>query len=117
MQRRLRLTVDKRFDQIHREGRSAANKYLVIRVLPNGLDHNRYGILVGKRIGNAVTRNKVKRRLREALRQAPLALGWDAVFIARKGVELVTFQELVRASEDLLKRSRLLSPISGADLS
>ena len=117
MQSRLRLTGDKRFDQIHREGRSAANRYLVIRVLPNGLDHNRFGILVGKRIGNAVTRNRVKRRLREALRQAPLAPGWDAVFIVRKGVERATFQEIVHASGDLLKRSRLLSPISGADLS
>ncbi len=117
MQRRLRLTGDKRFDQIHRGGRSAANQYLVIRVLPNGLDHNRFGILVGKRIGNAVTRNKVKRRLREALRQAPLEPGWDAVFIARKGVERATFQEVVRASDDLLRRARLISPNSGADLS
>ena len=116
MQRKLRLTGDKRFDEIHREGRSAANQYLVIRVLPNGLDHNRFGILVGKRIGNAVTRNKVKRRLREALRQAPLATGWDAVLIARKGVEQATFQEVVRASDDLLRRSHLLSPISGPDL-
>ena len=116
MQHKLRLTGDKRFDQIHREGRSAANQYLVIRVLPNGLDHNRFGILVGKRIGNAVTRNKVKRRLREALRQAPLATGWDAVLIARKGVEQATFQEVVRASDDLLRRSHLLSPISGPDL-
>ena len=115
MQRRLRLTGDKRFDQIHREGRSAANKYLVIRVLPNELDHNRFGILVGKRIGNAVTRNKVKRRLREALRQAPLAPGWDAVFIARKGVERATFQEVVSASNDLFRRSRMLFAISGAD--
>ncbi len=117
MQRRLRLTGDKRFDQIHREGRSAANQYLVIRVLPNGLDHNRFGILVGKRIGNAVARNRVKRRLREALRQAPLAPGWDAVFIARKGVEGATFQEVVHASDDLLKRAHLLSPSSSADLS
>ena len=117
MQSRLRLTGDKRFDQIHREGRSAANQYLVIRFLPNGLDHNRFGILVGKRIGNAVTRNKVKRRLREALRQAALVAGWDAVFIARKGVEKASFPELVSASDNLLRRSRLLSSASGVDRS
>ena len=69
--------------------------------------------MVGKRIGNAVTRNKVKRRLREVLRQAPLASGWDAVFIARKGVEQATFQEMAGASYDLLRRSRLLSRVAG----
>ena len=108
MQQRFRLTGNKRFDQIHREGRSAANHLLVIRVLPNGLDQNRFGILVNKRIGGAVTRNRVKRRLREAVRQTPLNNGWDAVFIARKGVEAASYHQIKWATDNLLRRTHLI---------
>lgn len=108
MQRRFRLTGSKRFSQIHREGSSAANRYLVIRFLPNGLDRSRFGFLTSKRIGNAVVRNKVKRRLREAVRQARVRVGWDAVFIARTGVEKAGYQELKQAADNLLRRSKLV---------
>ena len=69
MQHRQRLTGSKRFTQIHVEGSSAANRLLVIRYLANGSDCSRFGFLVNKRIGNAAVRNRVKRRLREAVRK------------------------------------------------
>ena len=68
MQRRSRLTGSTRFSEIHRHGSSTANRFLVIRFLSNGLDHSRFGFVISKRIGNAVVRNKVRRRLREAVR-------------------------------------------------
>jgi len=108
MQRRFRLTGSKRFSQIHRDGSSAANRYLVIRFLPNGLDRSRFGFLTSKRIGNAVVRNKVKRRLREAVRQNRVRAGWDAVFIARTGIEKAGYQELKQAADNLLRRSKLV---------
>jgi ribonuclease P protein component len=107
MQRRFRLTGSKRFSQLHREGRSAANNLLVVRALPTSLDYNRFGFMVSKRLGNAVTRNKVKRRLRERVRQAHLKPGWDAVFIARKGAEKARYQQLKQAADNLLRRTRL----------
>lgn len=108
MQRRSRLTGNKRFSQIHQEGRSAANNFLVVRVLPNGLDYSRFGFMVSKRLGNAVTRNKVKRRLREVVRQSPVKPGWDAVFIARRGAEKAAYHNLEQAAQNLLRRTQLI---------
>ena len=116
MQRRHRLTGDKRYSQIHRQGRSLANRLLVLRCLANGQEHSRFGFMVSKRVGNAVVRNKVRRRLREAVRANPVAGGWDVVFIARRGIEQAGFPQLRRATDNLLRRARLLSHDSGKRL-
>ena len=108
MQSWCRISGQKRHSQIHREGSSAANRLLVIRYLANGLDHSRFAFVVSRRVGNAVVRNRVKRRLREAVRIRSLNGGWDAVFIGRRGIERATFREVDRAVENLLRRSRII---------
>ena len=107
MQRSLRLTGNKQFTRIRGQGNSAANRLLVIRFLSNGLDHSRFGFMVSRRIGNAVVRNKVKRRLREVMRITSVKAGWDAVFIARRGIELAGYHELKQAAGSLLRRVHL----------
>ena len=67
--------------------------------------------MVSKRIGNAVARNKVKRRLREALRASPVKPGWDTVFIARSQVRGASYRDLKQAAYDLLGRVSLIQPI------
>ena len=109
MQSRLRLRGDKRFDEIHQTGRSLADQFLVIRTLPNQHGHTQFGILISKRIGNSVTRNKLRRRLREILRQTKLCAGWDIVLIARKGIEQIDFKECKESVNTLLQRSDLLT--------
>ena len=108
MQRRQRLTGSKRFSQIHIGGSSAANRLLVIRYLTNGGNCSRFGFLVSKRVGNAAVRNKVKRRLREAVRLNPVKSGWDAIFIVRRGAGSAKYQDLKDAIDNLLQRANLV---------
>ena len=108
MQRKNRLTSGKRYAQLHRESRGRANRLLVIKSIPNDLDESRFGILVGKRTGNAVVRNRTRRRIRESLRQASVKPGWDVVIIARRGAGEADYQQLKTATEDLLNKSHLV---------
>lgn len=87
-----------------------ANGLLVMRVLPNGLERSRFCFVTGKRVGNAVVRNRVKRRLREVVRNSAAAPGWDTVLIARKGAGEADFKQLERAVHNLVRRTRLHAP-------
>ncbi len=108
MRRDLRLTSSQRFSELYQEGRGWANSHLVLKALPNGLGYTRFGLVAGKRVGKAVVRNTVKRRLREILRSTPAQPGWDMVFIARTRAPQANYQQLKAAAEDLLRRARLL---------
>lgn len=80
---------------------------MVVRAAPNGLDITRYGFAVSRRVGNAVVRNRVKRRLREVMRQAALLTGWDIVVIARNPAALADYNSLKRTVGELLTKARL----------
>lgn len=71
--------------KVYRQGKSYANKYLVMYVLKNGLDKNRYGITVSKKVGNSVIRHRVTRLIRESIRlnEMKFTKGYDIVIIAR----------------------------------
>ena len=108
MQRELRLTGSKRISLIHQEGRRWANRLLVLRAIPNDLDKSRFGFVVGKRVGHAVIRNKLKRRLREIARVQPVRSGWDSILIARRETSTADYYQLKQALEVLLHRAGLM---------
>ncbi len=83
---------------------------LVIRMLPNSLDRSRFCFVTGKRVGKAVVRNQVKRRLREVVREANVAPGWDTILIARKGAGEADFAQLRNAVHNLIRRTKIDAP-------
>lgn len=76
--------------------------------MPNSLPVSRCGFSVSKAIGNAVSRNCVKRRLREIARQRHLKPGWDVLIIARPPVAGAKFGEIEKAMVQLVGQARLL---------
>lgn len=114
MERRLRLRAEADYARIRAQGSSQGNRVLTLLTLPNGLEHNRYGVIVSKRVGKAVTRNLVKRRLREALREldrvGSIAPGFDLALIVRPVAAGATFAELRDAVIGLLRRASLWRP-------
>ena len=110
-----RLSNKGEFAAVYNEGRSWANELVALRALPNSLGVSRCGFAVGKRLGGAVVRNRVRRRLREIVRQAPVKDGWDMVLIARQGAVTADYVDLRQAAEELLSRAQLLSSGTGAE--
>ena len=89
------LNDNKDFLTLYKKGRYAASKYSVIYVRPNGRPFNRLGITAGKKVGNAVCRNRAKRLIRLAYRNAEVSLpvGMDIVIVARSRLCEVKSQE------------------------
>lgn len=90
------LNENKDFLALYKKGKFTASKYTVIYVRPNGRAFNRLGITAGKKIGNAVCRNRAKRLIRQAYRESEIDLpvGIDIVIVARKPVCDIKAQEL-----------------------
>ncbi len=88
-----------------------ANSYLVLYARPNRLNTNRVGITVGKKLGKAVVRNRVRRRLREIYRcnEMQFTPGWDIVVVARSRCVGADFQKIENAYLSLAKNAGLLT--------
>ena len=102
------------FRRLYNKGKSAATPYVVVYAKRTGRDENRLGITVSNKIGKAVVRNKVRRRLREIYRlhEGEMQRGYDLVFVARgRSVNA----EYVQLEQAVLKACRQLKVIKEQD--
>jgi len=101
------------FHRLYNKGKSAASPLLIVYCRRNGKQYNRLGITVSKKVGNAVHRNKLRRRIRETYRinEASFICGWDIVVVARIKCRLAPYSQL--SSDFLSMAARLGLIVSG----
>ena len=104
------LKKNRDFQNVYRNGKSYANKYLVMYVLENNSEINRIGISVSKKVGNSVVRHHLTRLLRESYRlhENIFNSGLDIVVVVRKSAAEVGYAELESALLHLGKLHRII---------
>lgn len=105
------------FRRLYHRGSTAGNRLLVLYCLRNGKGFNRIGITVSAKLGHAVVRNRVRRRLREVYRlhEAHFRPGFDIVVVARSRAVEAEFADLTSAYLALADKLHLLAPDPAAD--
>ena len=99
------------FDNVYKNGRSLADKNLVIYIMKNSLPYNRYGFSVSKKVGNSVVRHRVTRLIRESIRLSGHMFnsGLDILVIARNSVKDKKFEDVDASITGIMKRHGAIS--------
>ena len=94
------------FRRIYRKGRSAVSPCLVVYCQKNRRGQSRLGVTVSTKLGHAVVRNRVRRRIREIFRlsQGKMKQGYDCIVVARTRAAHADYWELKRAFEKTCKK-------------
>lgn len=100
------------FESVRNEGRRVSDQLLVMGFSRSESGRTRFGLAVSRRIGGAVVRNRVKRRLREAIRSLEFRDGWNVTLSARERAATADYWGLRASVEALARRSGLLAGAS-----
>ena len=112
MKQTVALKQNHEFRRLYNKGKSAVSPYFVIYCRRTGRPVNRLGITTGVKLGNAVKRNRARRRIRELYRthEGDLLTGYDIVIVARTRVIYGRYRELERSFRQLTKKLGLTPP-------
>ena len=100
-----KLKKSSQFSEVYKKGKSTATRLVVMYKLENGLEVNRVGYSVSKKVGKSVVRNRAKRLIKEAYRlnSSDIKKGYDLVFIARVRMNTAEYGEVEKSVKRLLK--------------
>ncbi len=106
------LNKDRLFRRLYKKGGSAVENCLVVYARRNGLGYNRLGLTVTSKVGKAVTRNRVRRRLRAIYRlhEGGLKPGFDVVIVARTRAAAASYQKLETEALEAFRKLELCAP-------
>jgi ribonuclease P protein component len=117
------LKQNKEFQRAYKKGKYKAGRYLVVYAVPDRNGKTRMGISVGRKFGNSVQRNRIKRLIRESFRKLldGMKKGYDVVFMVRSGKKIAaaqnrkfkaayvpTYEEIFSETRRLLEKLDLL---------
>ncbi len=108
------ITLKSRFDydRVYRNGRSCANRILIMYMMPNGTAYDRYGLVVSKKVGNSVIRHRARRLMKESVRLTGRISdkGFDIILIARPDIRDKKMSDVDEAFHHLLTVMRRKKP-------
>ncbi|TJX13666.1 ribonuclease P protein component [Tissierella creatinini] len=110
MDKKYRIRKNLEFKRVYSGGKNYWNRNLTLYIKKNNLDESRFGITITKKIGNAVVRNRIRRRIKEVYRLNfhKIKDGYDLVFIPKKNVQEISYKQLESAMLHILKISNML---------
>ena len=106
-----RLRKEKDFEKLFKKGKSFRNNFLILKIAQNNLKESRFGFIISKKVSKkAILRNKIKRRLRDIIRQniKDIKKGIDVVLIILPGLEKKNFLEIKEILNTLFKKAGLV---------
>jgi len=110
MRHTISLTKNYEFKRLYNKGKSAASKYVVVYCIRNKTTGNRIGITVSTKLGGAVQRNRIRRRLKEIYRinEHLLRTGFNIVLVARMKSRYARWSELESSVLSLFEQLGLI---------
>ena len=110
MKRNFRLTRTRDFTRVNKEGKKRHHKFVVLVFIPNSMEYSRVAFVASKAVGNAVTRNLVKRRMKACVANlwSDVKSGWDLVFYARTAGAKASYNNLQEAISVLILKAGLI---------
>lgn len=110
MQHTETIKKNHQFRRLYQRGKSVVSPYFAIYTGKNHLPYNRVGFVTGKKIGNAVVRNRVRRRMREIYRlhADTLLLGYDFIVVARVRCAGATYRQMEKSFLSLCAKQALI---------
>ncbi len=111
MNRKFRLTKSEDFKKVKNSGSVFSHPIVKMAVLQNELPHSRFAVITSKIIGNAVERNRCKRRMRAVINlfKSDCKPGWDVIMIIRKKFTRSNTSEIQAAVESLFLQAGLFN--------
>lgn len=98
------------FRRLYQKGKFSSGRCLVVYCRKNGLPYNRLGLTAGTKLGHAVVRNRIRRRIREAYRlsEERYVLGYDIVVVARHRAVDADYQEIAQCLAKQMEKLGLI---------
>lgn len=106
MKKEFRIKKSKEIDAIIHRKQRIGNDFFVVYYKENNLTHFRFAISIGRKYGNAVNRNKIKRQIRSIVRNQSSLPNYDYVIVVKKKADTLTYQTMVETITKQLNKSK-----------
>ncbi|MGI6413428.1 MAG: ribonuclease P protein component [Syntrophomonadaceae bacterium] len=109
--KKYRISHQEEYQELYKKGKKFTGKYIIVYIKGNNLHHNRFGIVVSKKVGNAVIRNRAKRQIRAVIQEINRGMigSNDMVVIAKSNISKSSYCVIKKDFCGILRKAGLCS--------